>query len=585
MNKKKKYFFCINELSLLRFCIFMLIGRCPYILVVESIFPQSEYFLNKVVDWGVKHRFAERAVNLTPDLKPYLENNRRFYFKDVPKNYEAWQREYFNFASVEKENQNYGYVFKLVTNTYIFEKVIQIYMIKSILSLEEKKDQIKIYGVWPDTIEFFVAYFSQQWAGGKQYWKAYLRLINVLLCGFALVFSIIRLCLRTRFKVTKVQSNLAVDLLDDPRERHFLPELFKNISRDRNFGPILCVQRVPSAKSSGIVDYGNCIFTDLGGGAFSLWQSPGVLSFLVRDIIGLYLKFGSLSPRHFYHIAVLPDKKMRIRALLNKFPVTIFLGRDEYNPDHILRGQELGRIGSHSFGLSNTFVNTWTSVAPNVRYVSYDKYFVYSHRHLSKQETYWDSNMKIFSTGCYGIPKSQLESLSTKTGDDILVSVRIAFSAPEIIRMVRQLSKAFPKKTILLRFVEDFIESRALEELEDACMQGLSNITVSREETYSLFPRCRYFVSDVSTIIAEAIQAKKMVFFADVLEMSFSVYRLFPGLSVRSAEELVDRVSQLETGKAFYPHNEYINMLGLSQNKTAVDIIGEEIMTTIGKRL
>ena len=132
MNNKKKYFFCINELSLLRFCIFMLIGRRPYFLAIDSIFPQSEYFLNKVVDWGVKHRFARKAINLTPDLKPYLENNRRFYFKDVPKNYEPWQRNYFNFASVEKENQNYGYVFKLVTNTYIFEKVMQIYMIKSI---------------------------------------------------------------------------------------------------------------------------------------------------------------------------------------------------------------------------------------------------------------------------------------------------------------------------------------------------------------------------------------------------------------------------------------------------------------------
>ena len=561
----------------------MLIGRRPYFLAIDSIFPQSEYFLNKVVDWGVKHRFARKAINLTPDLKPYLENNRRFYFKDVPKNYEPWQRNYFNFASVEKENQNYGYVFKLVTNTYIFEKVMQIYMIKSILSLEEKKDQIEIYGIWPDTIDFFVSYFSQQWTGGKKYWRTYLRFINVILCGLALVFSLIRLCLKIRFKVARVQSNLAVDLLDDNRERHFLPELYKNISRDRNFGPILCVQRLSNSKRSRKVDSENFIFTDLGGGAFSLWQSLGVLGFLVRDIIGLYLNFGTLSPRHFYHIAVLPDKKMRIRALLNKFPVRVFLGRDEYNPDHILRGQELGRIGSHSFGLSNTFVTTWTSVAPNVRYVSYDKYFVYSHLHLSKQETYWDSNMKIFSTGCYGIPKSQLESLSTKTGDDILVSVRIAFSAPEIIRMVRQLSKAFPKKTIVLRFLEDFIEREALEELEGACMQGLSNITVSREETYNLLPRCRYFVSDVSTIIAEAIQAKKMVFFADVLEMSFSVYRLFPGLSVKSAEELVDRISQLETGKALYPHYEYINMLGLSQNKTAVDIIGEEIMATIGK--
>ena len=91
----------------------------------------------------------------------------------------------------------------------------------------------------------------------------------------------------------------------------------------------------------------------------------------------------------------------------------------------------------------------------------------------------------------------------------------------------------------MLRFVEDFIESQAPEELEDACMQGLSNIIISREETYSLLPRCRYFVSDVSTIIVENIQAKKMVLFCRRSRNEFFLSIDFSGLSVRSAEELV----------------------------------------------
>ena len=59
--------------------------------------------------------------------------------------------------------------------------------------------------------------------------------------------------------------------------------------------------------------------------------------------------------------------------------------------------------------------------------------------------------------------------------------------------------------------------------------------------------------------------------------MEFSVYLLFPGLSVNTAEELVDRLLALEAKTIIYSREDYLRILDLQHGKTAFEIIQSDL--------
>ena len=59
--------------------------------------------------------------------------------------------------------------------------------------------------------------------------------------------------------------------------------------------------------------------------------------------------------------------------------------------------------------------------------------------------------------------------------------------------------------------------------------------------------------------------------------MESSVYRLFPSLSINTAEELVGRLPALETKTIIYPRENYLLILDLQHGKAAFDIIRSDL--------
>jgi len=59
--------------------------------------------------------------------------------------------------------------------------------------------------------------------------------------------------------------------------------------------------------------------------------------------------------------------------------------------------------------------------------------------------------------------------------------------------------------------------------------------------------------------------------------MESSVYRLFPGLSVNTEEELVDRLLTLDAKTIIYTREDYLRILDLQHGKTAFDIIRSDL--------
>ena len=134
-------------MSLFVFLLLVIIRRKPHILQVDPVFPQSVSVLNGLAKWAVRLNLASFAIDLAPELYRYSENPRRFYFQDVFKKYEPWQDDYFNFNLVEQQSPTYGYAFKALTCTYVFEKVLEIFLLDSLVRRQSNNKLIfiKIY--------------------------------------------------------------------------------------------------------------------------------------------------------------------------------------------------------------------------------------------------------------------------------------------------------------------------------------------------------------------------------------------------------------------------------------------------------
>jgi len=556
-------------MSLPLFLLLVVFGRKPHIIQIDSVLPQSETILNGLANWAVRLKLASFAIDLAPELLRYRENPRRFYFQDVFKKYEPWQDGYFNFHLVEKQSPEYGYAFKALTCTYVFEKVLEIFLLDSLVR-RKTDNKLVFIGLSPDTVVFYQTFFcAEENIPISRLW-AVTRVLNFCLSLFVMFATLVRICSRVRVRMKPVPVDLAFDWLKDIREYNLFSEI-------ADCGRILLIDRFPGIPLNVLPPGLNVIHCTPNSGYFQPWKALSACIMAVGDIFSLFGEFGHLVPKHFYRVAVLPDKKLRIRALFARFPPQNCLGRDEYNVEHILRTQELKRIGVRSLGLTNSFVTTWTSLAPNVRYVAYDKYYVFSIEFLKEQASTWRKDMDVTSIGSYAISR---EGLTTKVGrqcDEILISMRVGFSSSEMISMVRMVAEAFPKITVLLQLRKDTITDVEQKEISRRCAEGLKNVKMATEEIYELMARCRYQISDVSGIIAEAIQFGNKVFFADVLEMEHSIYRLFPRLSVKTGEELVQRLSALENKTEVYPHEEYLGLLNLSAGKTAFDIMRTDL--------
>ena len=556
-------------MSLFVFLLLVIFRRKPHIVQVDPVFPQSESVLDGLAKWAVRLNLASFAIDLAPELYRYSENPRRFYFQDVFKKYEPWQDDYFNFNLAEQQSPTYGYAFKALTCTYVYEKVLEIFLLDSLVRRQSDKKLVFI-GLSPDTVDFYQTFFNVKVGLPISRLWVVTRLFNLCLSFFVMLATVMRMGFRVRIFMTPVPVDLAFDWLKDIREFNLLSEI-------ADCGRILLIDRFPGIPRNILPPGLDIIHCGLNDGYFRPWQALSASVLAVRDIFSLFGAFGHLAPKQFYRVAVLPDKKLRIRSLFTRFPPRNCLGRDEYNVEHILRTQELRRIDVSSLGLTNSFVTTWASLAPNVRYVSYDKYYVFSAEFLKDQAHTWRKDMEVTSIGSYAISREGLTTKVERQRDEILISMRVGFSSDEMIGMVRMVAEAFPKITVLLQLRKDTITDLEQREISRRCTEGLNNVKLTTEEIYELMARCRYQISDVSGIIAEAIQIGNTVFFADVLEMEHSIYRLFPRLSVKTAEELVERLSALENKTEVYPHEEYLGLFNLSTGQTAFDIMRTDL--------
>ena len=285
-----------------------------------------------------------------------------------------------------------------------------------------------------------------------------------------------------------------------------------------------------------------------------------------KDIFQLW-KFGhTLAPSLFFHLVSLPFKRMMFRGLFHRYRPKFFWARDEYNVEHILRSQELRRVGGVTHGISHGF-HVVSTVLQQTRYVDYDRYYVFGkklcERHISST---WPDHMKLVNVSGFALTREQLASLSTPRPLDIACILVPSQGAETSFTVLREMAEAFPDRTIYFnvkpKYLKGFyleIYGAYVEQYEEFLRTKPTNLVEWRtdipgQSSYDLFFKCSYVVSEPSTMLVEGIQCGLYGWCLDLAPKWKALsMRDLPGLCVEDAATVIANIKGIEDGSYHYP--------------------------------
>jgi hypothetical protein len=413
-----------------------------------------------------------------------------------------------------------------------------------------------VVGLSPEILGLARAWFGPSAIGGAKATCLPNRLINLaaallgLGAALALVVSKLRLSVTTRSVFVMADHN------NDWRDVALYQAM-------RSGGEVVVAMRnaeVATQAAERFKGWSSCL---PGDGAFDPWEGLEALATVLRDCASLWARRGRLAPGLFYEMALLPFRRMRIRALFQRFQPDIFWARDDYNVEHVLRRQELHRFGGRQFGLNHA-VQGITILMPQLRWVSMDHYFTIGsafHRHFKDS---WDVEA-LHAIGSFAFTEADFQR-PTRTSTDILFMARFAIGNSEFVRAVRRTAERFPERRILLQVKSGYPHDTLIPGFIEQCRQGLANVVHVSDPVYDLVARADMIVSDPSTIIAEAIQLGTPTLMIDVIPgQKVSIFREFPGLCAASAESVVAQLARWAEGSETFERERFAGLVNLER--------------------
>lgn len=547
--KKPASAICVNEFTLARLLISTWLGRRPWVIGVDPLFPKWKPVLEKVVDHLVCAGKAMSAIREFADLAEVEAYFANIYKHDIFHATETWHDKYFEYDQLESMLPKYAMACKNSTVNSMRHKYLVVLATNAVTERSEKRPR-RIYGLTNDTLGMYQAYFGAQPSVPCKSMPRTWALFNLPLFFLALSATAFWLIIRVR-PVTRRHPPVFVisDFVGDIRDVHLMNELADGGER------ILIPRQPADAKSPALSEMKGPYrmatpeSMRLGGRALivALWEA-------MRDGWQLYKRRRRLEPQHYLPIALLPYRRFRERAIIQHFKPSVFWCRNETNPEHSLRRQEMHRIGGKTLGVQHGSP-THAIVQPMWRYIDMDVFYVFGMAIYDKHwKATWARDMTVRAVGSFGARRQDYVLAGDRRAPNILVMVSLYFNEPEIVEMIRRLAQEFPDRRVFVQMKKRFVDTPAAQDLIARATDGLANVEYSEESIFELFRKCRYAFSDPSTVLLEAVQFGVSAFFMDVSSSHRAcVYRWFSEICVATAEEAVEKVRALSSGEGAYP--------------------------------
>lgn len=550
--------FSVNEITVFRLLAFALAGRKPYILATSPFFPPLRGLLDALTKWLIAGDRARTMVDLCPSVRWLCDYPTRTLLYDVFARTEDWHNRHYEFARADQAVPDYAYAYRNASCSHA--KPLHFHALLLEAAAAATGGAMRVHGLLGDGIGILEAYCGRSFRSVATPLPLPYRFLNALTASMAALYGIGWVLGRVRPAAPPKSVFFAADYHEDPRDFPLYREMADG-------GEVLLIQRAPDRRVEPYPELRSYALCRPRDGVFDLAEAWRTIGMIVRDAFRIWRALGRREPALFYQAAALPVRRAFLRGLFRRHRPRFFWGRDDYNPEHVLRHQELARIGGKSFGLSHGYP-AYANVFPMWRYVSFDRYYVFGcagyERYIGES---WPKGMTVIPIGSFAAVRSDYGRIALPESRDILVFVAVFIGLPQMVALVRRLSELFDDRTVHLQLKSIFVETAEGRKFADDCARGRPNVARVTGKFLDLAAKGRYVISDPSTIVIETLQFGQIAFCADIMpEQKTSVYRDYPELCITSAEDAHARIRAIEQGDKAYPRESFSRLVDLSGN-------------------
>ena len=554
--------YCINEFSIISFCIAVATGKKPYVIEVQPAIVFFRPTILKFVKFLEKVGLVSDIKSLVPIYEPEIEDEQRLHFHDVFAKIEPNIKKQYKFDYLLEFLPRYGRAIQVSASLHISQRLLSIFLIPHLL--KTLPETTKIYGVLPDIATSIGVDTPQIKKTSSGF-----RIINFVLTSICFLKGVIWCFRRIRFSNPgPIPIAFAADYTGDLDDENIFSEL-------REAGEILLVARNSHLLEVAIkkkLPYKVCSSND---GVLSLLESIRVLLLMCQEMYKIYSVLGNQNPGLFYRTVPLPLRRAEYQAMFNKYKPKVFWGRDGYDPRHVLRKQELNKLGGSSWSVCQSFLPNGTAY-PEFCYLFFDRYYVLGRGFYDTYyKTRWNKEIKVISAASRASITFPRVPMSRKP-NDILVMCSPFIMEERMIDFVRYIARHFNDRLIYLQIKKQVKETSSGSLFLKMCQDNLDNIVNTNETIYQLFSKVRFGFSDPATPAVEAPQFGVYGFALDLSNHRKSeIYRQIPGFSISSGKEGVKRIRDIESGHWDYPAKEINKYIYLSGKNFGDQIRGD----------
>ncbi len=560
-------FISLNETVLFRVLYWALIGRKLYLVEISPIFAQSEgplrWVAGKLQKWG---RLGD-ICDLAPRLTRLWEDLYTEYFTDIFRKVEPWMGKQFDFSGAEKTLGDYAMPYKHAVCAYIGTRLKAALFIDYICR-NHGAENTAIAGFDQDVIGIYRAYSGKEVDCGVLASRGRSPILSWFFFSLIVLYSAFHVIRHLSFGKPRQKSfALGADCICDHRDREIyrLFELEDVLLVFRN-------RRLLEKEGGNWSEYAQVL---VAGGVFSPAQAAKAVFSIVRETLALRRFSASPGSGHYKTVLSLPFKRALYRALFTKYPCGHFWGRDDYNSEHIIRSQELRRIGGVPMGL-NHGLPIAAIIAPHLRYIDYDFYYTFgTHLYDKYYRDTWAPEMRVRTSGSLGMTEERLKLLDKPKNRNILFFAKPGYEDQALAKALLKLSDAFPDRKIILCVKESFMRSGKGRNFMDRVGKR-DNIVTSDQGTYDLMAQSAYSVSDPSSVAAEAVHFAMASFLLDIDKRESLIFRDFPEMCFDSADGIIERIRSIESGAWTYPREKLLPLINYAPRALA-DYVAADI--------
>ena len=556
--------FVANELSLPRLLFEAALGKRPKILATAAILPFLQPYLVRIISKLAQTFGAEMLAGSSDNLQLLKEYPAGIMLYNIFERTEGRLSVSFEFESLDRQIPDYAMACKHAVCTYSAEKHLQVLLLKEFEENSDDEPNSRIFGLTSLTQTLFESYYGQKIRMQCLLVHFINKPVNLLLCILVIAVGLVFGLSRWRpFGIQRKHFFLSADFINDKSDL----ELFEALSAK---GPMCFVMRRGLKLNSEMLGTPkNAHVCTQEDGRLDTIGLLGFIKCLIKDSLRLFLRFKNIEPGLYYRFAMLPYRRLVMRSLFDCYRPKNFWARDLYSPEHIIRTQELHRVGAKSHSFLHGFGGQ-TSIIAQFRYISFDRFYVFGRFLVDKYygDT-WDPDMDVIPVGSFRGAQINCEGARDNNAGrrDILVlmSFLARYNNVDAKNIIRGLAIAFPERTVRLEVKVNFRNNPVTQDFIRSCCAGLDNVLYVDGPFYDYIKLSGYAFSDPSTVIMECIQYGIPAFMVDVLSFhQTSHYRDYPEICITSAEQAIEKINRLESGDVVFNTGDYEDMISMS---------------------